>query len=96
MLIACLIAFPYVIAKIQFKNPRCSDVCMQNINYDLQYLIQILDASSNYLWIFFFTNTTLSDQYNDVKMAAEVKLDAFNRHQVRQLCCVKNDDLVID
>ena len=49
------------------------------------------------MWLFLLPKKTLSDQLNDMKMAAEVKLvSASNMHQGRQLCCVKTEDLVID
>ena len=70
---------------------------MQKINNDLMYLIQFLDARYNDLWLFPESNKTLSNQFNDMKMAAEVKLvSASNMHQGRQLCCFKREDLVID
>ena len=62
---------------------------MQKINNDLRYLIQFLDAGYNNLWLFPLSTKTLSNQFNDMKMAAEVKLvSASNMHQGRQLCCV--------
>ena len=70
---------------------------MQKINNDLRYLIQFLDARYNNLWLFPLPKKTLSNQFNDMKMAAEVKLvSASNMHQGRQLCCVNREDLVID
>ena len=70
---------------------------MQKSNNDLRYLIQVLDAHYNDLWLPFFPKKTLSYQFNDMKMAAEFKLvSALNMHQGRQLCCVKREDLVID
>ena len=87
----------YVIAKIHVKIPHRSDVLMRKIYNDLRYLIQFLDERYNDLWLFPLPTKTLSNQYNDMKMAAEVKLvSALNMHQGRQLCCVKNEDLVID
>ena len=62
---------------------------MQKINNDRRYLIQFLDARYNNLWLFPLPKQTLSNQCNDMKMAAEVKLvSASNMHQGRQLCCV--------
>ena len=79
------------------KIPHRSDVLMQKINNDLRYLIQFLDARYNDLCLFPLPKKTLSIQFNDMKMAAEVKLvSALNMHQARQLCCVKREDLVID
>ena len=70
---------------------------MQKINNDLRYLIQFLDARYNNLWLFPLPKKTLSNQFNDMKMAAEVKLvSASNMHQARQLCCVKREDLVMN
>ena len=70
---------------------------MQKINNDLRYLIQFLDARNNDLWLFPLPKKTLSNQLNNTKMAAEVKVaSAFNMHQGTQLCCVKRKDLVID
>ena len=70
---------------------------MQKINNDLRYLIQFLDARLNDLWLFSLPKKKLSNQFNNTKMAAEVKpVSAFNMHQGRQLCCVKREDLVID
>ena len=67
------------------------------INNDLRYLIQFLDARYNDLLLFPLPKKTLSNQLNNKKMAAEVKLvSAFNMYQGRQLCCVKREDLVID
>ena len=78
------------------KFPHRSDVLMQKINNDLWYLIQFLDARYNDLWLFSLPKKTLSNQFNNTKMAVEVKLvSAFNMHQGIQLCCVKRD-LVID
>ena len=83
--------------KYRLKNPRHSEVCLQKINYDLRYLIQFLDGRSNYVWPFPFPKKTISDQFNDMNITVEVKLaSALNRHQGRQLCCVKRDDLEID
>ena len=37
------------------------------------------------------------NQLNNMKMAIEVQLaSALNKHQVRKLCCVKREVLVID
>ena len=59
---------------------------MQKINKDLRYLIQILDARYNNLWLVPLPKKTLSNQFNDMKMAAEVNLvSASNMHQGRQL-----------
>ena len=70
---------------------------MQKINNDLRYLIQVLSARYNDLWLFPLPMKTLSYQFNGMKMAAGVKhTSALNRHQVRQLCCVKRDDLLFD
>ena len=70
---------------------------MQKINNDLRYLIQVLDARYNDLWLLSLPKKKLSSQFNNTQMAAEVKLvSAFNMHQGRQLCCVKREDLVID
>ena len=70
---------------------------MQKINNDLRYLIQFLDARYNDLWLFPFPKKTLCNQFNDMNMAAEIKLGcALNMHQGRQLCCIKREDLVID
>ena len=70
---------------------------MKKINNELRYLIQFLDARYNDLWLFPLSKKTLSNQFDNTKMAAEVKLvSAFNMHQGRQLCCVKREDLVID
>ena len=70
---------------------------MQKINNDLRYLIQFLDARYNDLWLFLLLKKTLSNQFNNTKMAAEFQLvSAFNTDQGRQLCCVKREDLVID
>ena len=70
---------------------------MQKINNDLRYLIQFLDARYNDLRLLPLPKKTLSNQFNNTKMAAEVKLvSAFNMHQGRQLCFVKREDLVID
>ena len=61
------------------------------------YLIQLLKARYDDLWLFPLPNKTLYNQFNDMKMAAEVKLaSALNRHQVRQLCCVKRYYLVFN
>ena len=69
---------------------------MQKINNDLRYLIQFLDARYNDLWLF-FSPKTLSNEFNYMKMAAEIKLaSALNKHQVRQLYCVNRDDVVLD
>ena len=69
----------------------------KKINNDLRYLIQFLEARYHDLWLVTFPKKTLSYQLNDMEMAAEVKLaSALNRHQGRQLCCVKRDDLVND
>ena len=69
---------------------------MQKINNDLRYLIHFLDARYNDLWLFPFPKKTLSYQFNETKMAAEVKLvSAFNMRHGRQLCCVKRY-IVID
>ena len=63
---------------------------MQKLNNDLRYLIQFLDARYNELWLFSLPNKTLPNQFNAIKMAAEVKLvSALNMHRGRQLCCVK-------
>ena len=79
------LAFSYVIAKIEVKNP----ILMQKINNDPRYLIQFLDARYDNLWLFPLPKQTLSNQFSDMKMAAEVKLvSASNMHQGRQLCCV--------
>ena len=70
---------------------------MQKINNGLGYVFQLLDARFNDFWLFPLQNKTLSTQFNNTKMAAEVKLvSAFNMHQGRQLCCIKREDLVID
>ena len=70
---------------------------MQKIINDLRYLIQFLDACYNDVWLFPLPKKTLSYQFNNMKMAAEVKLfSALNMHQGRQLCCIKRKDLVID
>ena len=62
---------------------------MHKINNDLRYLIQFLVARYNNLWLFPLPKLTLSNQFNDMKMAAEVKLvRASNMHQGRQLWCV--------
>ena len=89
--------FSVVLAKIQVKVPHRSDVLMQKIINDLRYLIQFLDARYNDLWIFPLPKKTLSNKFNNMKMAAEVKLiSAFNMYEGRQLCSVKKKDLVID
>ena len=60
------------------------------------YLIKFLDGRSNNLWLFPVPKETLSNQFIDMKMTAEIKLASFlNRHQGRQLCYVKRDDHVI-
>ena len=83
--------------KYRKKVPHRGDVLMQKINNDLRYLIQVLDARYYDSWQLYLPKTTLSNQFNDMKMAAEVILaSALNRHQGRQRCCVKRDDLVID
>ena len=70
---------------------------MQNVNNDLRYLIQFLDARYNDLWLFPLPKKTLSNQFDNTKMAAEVELvSAFNIYQGRQLWCVKREYLVID
>ena len=56
-----------------------------------------LYVRSNDLWLCFVPKKTLSDQFNDMKMVAEVKLaSALNRHRGRQLYCEERDVLVID
>ena len=45
---------------------------MQKINNDLRYLIQFLDARYDDLWLFPLPKKTLSNQFNNTKMAAEV------------------------
>ena len=78
------------------KSAHHNEVSMQKINNDLGYLIQFLDARYNDFWLFPLPKKT-SNQFNDMKMAAEVKLACtLNRHQGRQLCCVKKNDLIID
>ena len=70
---------------------------MQKINNDIRYLIQFLDARYNDVCLFPLPKKTLSNQFNDMKMAAEVKLASdLNKHKGRQFCCIKRDDLVID
>ena len=70
---------------------------MQKINNDFRYLIQFLDARYNDLWLFPQPKKTLSNQFNNSKMAAEVNIvSAFNMHQGRQLCSAKRENLVID
>ena len=54
-----------LLAKIQIKNTRNGDVCMQKINNDLMYLIQFLYEGSNDFKLFPFQKKTLSDQFND-------------------------------
>ena len=62
---------------------------MQKINEDLRYLIQFLDARYYNLWLFPLPKKTLFNQFNDMEIAAEVKLvSASHMHQGRQLCCV--------
>ena len=52
---------------------------------------------SDSTFCFLIGSMSFSDQFNDMKMAVEVQLSsALNRHQGRQLCCVKRDDFVID
>ena len=82
--------------KYRLKIPPGSEVLMQKINNDLSYLIQFLDARYD-LWLYILPKKTLSNQFNDMKMAADIKLaSALNRHQGRQLCCVKREDLMND
>ena len=74
MLIAYLIAFSFVIAKIQVKNIHDEEQFVCNkliiiIRSLTIYLIQSVDVRSN---DFLFTQKALPDQFNDVKMAAEV------------------------
>ena len=46
---------------------------------------------------YFSRQKTLSNEFNYMKMAAEIKLaSALNKHQVRQLYCVNRDDVVLD
>ena len=73
-------------------------VCKINYDrHDLRHLIQILNGHSTDLWPFPFLQKTLSDHFNNMKMIVAVKLvSTFNRHQGRQLCCVKRNDLVIE
>ena len=67
-------------------------VCKKSITI-LSLLFSFFDIRSNYLWLCFVHMIKLSDQLNDMKMAAEVKhASALNRHQGRQLCCVKRYD----
>ena len=47
---------------------------MQKINKDLRYLIQFLDARYNDFWLFLLPKKTLFNQFDDMEMAAEVKL----------------------
>ena len=83
--------------KYSLKSAHRSDGLIQNINNDLRFLIQFLDERYNDFWLLPVPKTTLYNQCNDMKMAAEVKLaSALNRHQGRQLCCVKKNDLVFD
>ena len=45
---------------------------MQNVNNDLRYLIQFLDARYTDLWLFPLPKKTLCNQFNDMKMAAKL------------------------
>ena len=45
---------------------------MQKINNNFRYLIQFLDARYDDLWLFPLPKKTLSNQFNNTKMAAEV------------------------
>ena len=77
--------------------PHPGDVLMQKVNNDLRYLIQFLDARYNVLWLLSLLKKTLSNQFSNTEMNAEVKLvSAFKIHKGRYLCCVKREDLVID
>ena len=54
---------------------------MQKINNDLRYLIQFLEARYNDLWLIPLPKKTLFNQFNNTKMAVEVKLvSVFNMH----------------
>ena len=48
---------------------------MQKINNDLRYLIQFLDARYNDFVLFPLPKKRFSNQFNDIKMAAEVTVN---------------------
>ena len=66
--------FSFVIEKIQDKNYTSYRSFDAKINNDLRYIIQFLDARYNDFKLFPLPKKTLSNQLNDMKMAAEVKL----------------------
>ena len=94
MLIACLIGIRLCNSENTVTNfipYRRFDAKKNPTNNDLRYFIHFLDARYNDLWLFSLLKKTLSNQL----MAAEIKLaSALNRHQVRQLCYIKRDDLL--
>ena len=66
----------YVIAKLRLENTRRNDVSLLKVDYDLKYIFQFLDVRSYNTWLYPLKRNTLSDQFNDIDMAAEFEVKA--------------------